>query len=125
MTGMPSGGNGMPPMDNGMPIAEPGMPPAGGGIPPAGNGMPRHVADRRQKPCSAPPKRRGPAYDRRPAAGPGRTPRQKQRHGTTRRPVRVVLPKEPPRLTPAAARALLRVLLKARAAQNDEEGVRL
>jgi hypothetical protein len=102
-----------------------GMPPDTNGMPEADNGMPQPLTGKRQKPCSSPPKRRGPAYDRRPAAGPGRTPRQTQRHGTTRRPVRVVLPKEPPRLTPAAARALLRVLLKARAAQNDEEGVRL
>jgi len=33
----------------------------------------------------------------------------------------VVLPDEPPALTPAAARALLRVLLKAHAAQTDEQ----
>jgi hypothetical protein len=66
-------------------------------------------------PCSGPPKPRPGAYDHRPGAGPGRTPHRTQRHGTGRRPVRVVLPEEPPTLTPAAARALLRVLLKARA----------
>jgi hypothetical protein len=33
----------------------------------------------------------------------------------------VVLPDEPPRLTPAAARALFRVLLKAHAAQTGEQ----
>ncbi|HLI40230.1 MAG TPA: hypothetical protein VKV35_01100 [Streptosporangiaceae bacterium] len=33
----------------------------------------------------------------------------------------MVLPDEPPRLTPAAARALLRVLLKAHAAQSAQE----
>jgi hypothetical protein len=43
------------------------------------------------------------------------------RHGDSRRPLRVVLPDEPPTLTPAAARALLRVLLKAHAAQSDEQ----
>jgi len=43
------------------------------------------------------------------------------RHGDSRRPVRVVLPDEPPTLTPAAAQALLRVLLKAHAAQSDEQ----
>jgi hypothetical protein len=34
----------------------------------------------------------------------------------------VVLPDEPPTLTPAAARALLRVLLKAYAAQTADSG---
>jgi hypothetical protein len=34
-------------------------------------------------------------------------------HGDNRRPVRVVLPPEPPTLTPAAARVLLRILIKA------------
>ena len=111
MTGMPPDTNGMLEADNGMPPAE--------------NGMPQPLTVKRQKPCSSPPKRRGPAYDHRPAAGPGRTPRRTQRHGISRRPVRVVLPKKPPRLTPAAARALLRILLKARVAQNDEEGDRL
>ena len=56
---------------------------------------------------------------RRPGAGPGRT--RTHRHDDSRRPVRVVLPDEPPRLTPAAARALLRVLLKAHAAQTSQE----
>ncbi|MGI8451159.1 MAG: hypothetical protein ACR2MP_29040 [Streptosporangiaceae bacterium] len=32
----------------------------------------------------------------------------------------MVLPPEPPRLSPAAARALLRVLLKAHAAQSEQ-----
>jgi hypothetical protein len=35
----------------------------------------------------------------------------------------VILPEEPPRLTPAAARTLLRILLKAWAA-DDEKGER-
>jgi hypothetical protein len=73
---------------------------------------PPPVTGKPQTPCSHPPKRRGPAYDRRPGAGPGRT-----RPGSTdSRRVRVILPGEPPRLTPAAARALLDILLKARAA---------
>jgi hypothetical protein len=55
----------------------------------------------------------------RPGAGPGRT--RTHRHGDSRRPVSVILPDEPPTLTPAAARALLWVLLKAHAAQNDEQ----
>jgi hypothetical protein len=102
-----------------------GMPPDTNGMPSGDNGMPQPLTGKRQKPCSSPPKRRTAAYDRRPAAGPGQTPRRTQRHGTSRRPVRVVLPDEPPKLTPDAARALLRVLLKARAAQNDEEGDRV
>jgi hypothetical protein len=109
----------------GMPPDTNGMPPARSGKLPAENGMPQPHTGRRQKPCSSPPKRRGPAYDRRPAAGPGRTPQPTQRHGISRRPVLVELPEEPPQLTPAAARALLRILLKARAVQNDQEGDRL
>jgi hypothetical protein len=106
MTGMPS------PEDPGMP------PPAATGT--AGRGTARKPLTRRQQtPCSPPPKSRLEAYPRRPGAGPGRT--RTHRHGDSRRPVRVVLPDEPPTLTPAAARALLRVLLKARTAQNDEQ----
>ena len=37
-------------------------------------------------------------------------------HGDNRRPVRVVVPPEPPALNPAAARVLLRILIKAQAA---------
>jgi hypothetical protein len=106
MTGMPS-------------PADPGMPPPGatGNV---GSGTARKpLTGGLQKPCSPPPKSRPGAYPRRPGAGPGRT--RTHRHGDSRRPVRVVLPDEPPRLTPAAARALLRVLLKAHAAQNDEQ----
>ena len=106
MTGMP-------------PHADPGMPPP----PPAGTagnapaGKP--LTGRPQSPCSPPPKTRPEGYPRRPGAGPG--PTRTHRHGDSRRPVRVILPDEPPTLTPAAARALLRVLLKAHAAQNDEQ----
>jgi hypothetical protein len=49
-----------------------------------------------------PPKTQNRPYDNRPRSGPARTDA-----------VRVVLPDEPPRLTPGAARALLRILLKA------------
>jgi hypothetical protein len=35
----------------------------------------------------------------------------------------VILPDEPPRLTPAAARALLRILIKARARQEGDHQV--
>jgi hypothetical protein len=74
-----------------------------------------------QKPCSAPPKRRPAAYDRRPGAAPGRPARApRTRTPAHEEPVRVLLPDEPPRLTPAAARALLRVLLKAHTAKETE-----
>jgi hypothetical protein len=72
----------------------------------------RPLTGRRHKPCSHPPKRHCGAYDRRPGAGPGRTHRT-HCHGVSRRPVRVIVPDEPPVLTPAAARTLLRILLKA------------
>jgi hypothetical protein len=106
MTGMP-------------PEADPGMPPpVGTGT--TGSGAARKpLTPRGQTPSSPPPKTRPEGYPRRPGAGPGRT--RTHRHGDSRRPVRVVLPDESPRLTPAAARALLRVLLKAHAAQNDEQ----
>jgi len=45
-------------------------------------------------------------------------PLRTHRHGDDRRPVRVVVPAEPPALIPAAARILLRILIKAQAAQE-------
>ena len=57
-----------------------------------------------------PPKSRDRPYDNRPRSGPGRTAR---RTSPDRTAVRVILPDEPPRLTPGAAQALLRILLKA------------
>jgi hypothetical protein len=106
MTGMPS-------------TADPGMPSAAVTCTVGNDTARKTLTDRRQKPCSPPPKSRPGAYPRRPGAGPGRT--RTQRHGGSRRPVRVVLPDEPPTLTPVAARALLRVLLKAHAAQAAEQ----
>jgi hypothetical protein len=104
MTGMPS------PADRGIPA--PAAPSSGTAR--------KTITGRLQKPCSPPPKPRPGAYPRRPGAGPGRS--RTHRHGESRRPVRVVLPDEPPTLTPAAARALLRVLLKAHAAQQAADG---
>jgi hypothetical protein len=49
---------------------------------------------------------------------PGRYPRQSWANHT--KPVRVLRPAEPPALAPAAARAMLRVLLKAYAAKKTE-----
>jgi hypothetical protein len=66
--------------------------------------------------CSAPHKSRNRPYDSRPGSGPGRTT---WRTSTGNSPVRVVLPDEPPRLTPEAARVLLRILLKAHARIAD------
>ena len=81
----------------------------------------RAVTGRRQKPCSHPPKSVPGAYARRPGAGPGHTPQRTHCHGLDRRPVRVVLPDEPPRLTAAAARTLLRILLNARPSDRGDE----
>lgn len=89
--------------------------------PPTGDPARKAVTKRRQTPCSHPPKTRPGTYPRRPGAGPGRPSRRTHRHGTSRRPVRVVLPDEPPALTPAAARALLRILLKAHAETTDHQ----
>ncbi len=64
-----------------------------------------------------PPKLRPGAYAPSSGAGPGR--RAVRRPAPLAQPVRVLLPEEPPELTPAAAKALLRILLKAYA---DQEG---
>jgi hypothetical protein len=90
--------------------------------PPSSGTANKPVTRRRQTPCSPPPKTRPGTYPRRPGAGPGRPSLRTHRHGISRRPVRVVLPDEPPALTPAAARALLRILLKARAETTGRQG---
>ena len=64
----------------------------------------------KKKACSAPHKSRNRPYDNRPEPGPARAT-----------PIRVVFPGEPPRLTPGAARALLRILLKAHAQINSTD----
>jgi hypothetical protein len=74
----------------------------------------------RKRSRSAPPKTRAGAYAPRPGAGPGRAPRRTHSHDDSRRPVRLALPAEPPELTPAAARALLRILIKAHTAQGGD-----
>ena len=61
-----------------------------------------------EKACSAPHKSRTRPYDNRPRSGPDHAKRSTD-PGT----VRVALPDEPPRLTPEAARPLLRILLNA------------
>jgi hypothetical protein len=57
-----------------------------------------------------PPKRRNRPYDNRPRSGPARATRRTPHDDEA---VRVVLPDEPPHLTPGAAVALLRILVKA------------
>jgi hypothetical protein len=64
--------------------------------------------DGQEKACSAPHKSRTRPYDNRPRSGPGHAKRS-----TDTSIARVVLPGEPPRLTPEAARPLLRILLNA------------
>jgi hypothetical protein len=64
----------------------------------------------KEKACSAPHKTKNRPYDNRPRSGPGRAER---RTPPTTSTIRVVLPDEPPRLTPGAAAALLRILIKA------------
>ena len=79
----------------------------------------------KKKACSAPHKSRNRPYDNRPRPGQGRAER---RYPRNENPVRVVMPDEPPRLTPEAARVLLQILLKAHdrlnAVDNPEEGAR-
>jgi hypothetical protein len=79
------------------------------------------LTGRSHKPCSPPPRSRPAAYDHSPAAGPGRAPRRAQRRLEQTSKLRVALPREPPQLTPEAALALLRVLLKARAAREHQQ----
>jgi hypothetical protein len=71
-----------------------------------------------KKACSAAQKTKNRPYDSRPRSGSSQA---KRRFSATKDAVRVVLPDEPPRLTPEAARALLRILLKAtdRLPDND------
>ena len=60
--------------------------------------------------CSTDRKMQNRPYDSRPRSGQNRA---KQRTPDKAETIRVILPDEPPRLNPAAARALLRILLKA------------
>ena len=69
------------------------------------------MTGQKKRACSGPPKSENRPYDNRPRSGPGRATR---RTPPDKNAVRVVLPDEPPRLTPGAATALLRILLKAR-----------
>jgi hypothetical protein len=68
------------------------------------------MTGKKEKACSGPPKSRSRPYDNRPRSGPGHA---KRREKPDTNAIRVVLPDEPPRLPPGAARALLRILLKA------------
>ena len=72
----------------------------------------------KKKACSAARKSQKRPYDNRPRSGPDRA---KRRTPARRNAVRVVLPDEPPRLTPEAARVLLRILLKAHDRLDDND----
>jgi hypothetical protein len=80
----------------------------------------RQCAASTRKPYSDPHKRQPAAYDRRPGTALDRAARSTSQRTDDARKVRVILPDEPPRLTPAAARALLRILV--RAADPDRKG---
>jgi hypothetical protein len=100
MTGMPEHGNGMPQRSGGMPSGP--------------------LTGKPHSPCSHPPKRPDPAYDHRPAAGPGRASRRtRPRTADRQQEVRVILPDEPLTLTPGAIRVLLRILRKAKARTSE------
>jgi hypothetical protein len=60
--------------------------------------------------CSAARNSQTRPYDSRPRSGQNRAKRRTPDKAET---IRVILPGEPPRLNPAAARVLLRILLKA------------
>jgi hypothetical protein len=75
-----------------------------------GKWLPMSSRTEKKNACSAARNPRNRPYDNRPRSGPvnakQRTPRKTDE-------IRVDLPDEPPTLTPEAARALLRILLKA------------
>lgn len=73
---------------------------------------------RQKRACSGPPKSRSRPYDDRPRSGRKRAPSRKP--GDDR--IRVILPEELARLSPGAARALLRILIKAKARLGDRDG---
>jgi hypothetical protein len=68
--------------------------------------------------CSAPHKSRSRPYDNRPGSGPANAKRRRSRKTDA---IRVDLPDELPTLTPEAAWALLRILLKARDRLNGTD----
>ena len=75
----------------------------------------------KKKACSAAHKSRNRPYDNRPGSGRANA---KQRTPIDENAVRVVLPDEPPRLTPGAAKALLRILVKANEKLNGTDDPR-
>ena len=64
----------------------------------------------KKKACSGPPKSRNRPYDNRPRSGPAPAKQCASRRTDA---IRVDLPDDPPTLIPEAARALLRILIKA------------
>ena len=73
---------------------------------------------RQNRASSGPPKSRSRPYDNRPRSGPKRAEGRKS--GEDR--IAVQLPDEPPRLDPGAARALLRIVIKAHARLATRDG---
>jgi hypothetical protein len=71
----------------------------------------------KKKACSGPPAAKNRPYDSRPTRS-GADPAMR-RTSPNSKAVRVVMPDEPPRLNPEAARVLLRILLKAHARLAD------
>lgn len=69
------------------------------------------MTPKQQKGCSRAPESDSAAYGR------------ESESGAAPRGIRVIMPSEPPRLTPGAARVLLRILIKARARLSEEQGV--
>jgi hypothetical protein len=53
---------------------------------------------------------------------PGRTTRRARPRVTNHQPIRVIVPDEPPSLTPGRRAALLRILLDARTRNEDHQG---
>jgi hypothetical protein len=84
-------------------------PPSSGGMPRPAAGSPARRGNRPHGRRSPPPKPAGTAYDHKPAAGPaaGRA------RPAAAQEVRVIVPDQLPPLTPAAARALLHILVDA------------
>ena len=74
-----------------------------------------------EKACSAPPKTKNRPYDNRPRSGPAPAERRPPRKADA---IRVDLPDEPPTLTAEAARALLRILVKAHDRLNGTDNPR-
>jgi hypothetical protein len=98
-----------------------GTPPrSSGGMPRPAAGSPARRGNRRHDRRSPPPKPAGTAYDHRPAAGPA----ARRARLAPAQEVRVIVPDQPPPLTPAAARVLMRILLAAAGRDSSDSSDR-